>query len=72
MKSLFYVCVFLLSIGVALLYINIRCDLEDYKVQVEIEKYESEKRIAELEKDIRILKTDSYINTNGFEGVESE
>ena len=72
MKNLCYVGILLIMLGITLLYIKVSCDFEDYKVQVAIEKFENEKRLEQMEKDIRILKMDSYINTNGFEGGKNE
>lgn len=68
MKNLLLVLLLFVILGTTGLYIKVVRDLEDYKVQVAIEKFENEKRLEQMEKDIRILKTDSYINTNGFEG----
>ena len=67
-KNLFYFLLLFLIFGITGLYIKVSFDLEEYKIQIANEKWEQEKRIEQMEKDIRILKTDSYINTNGFEG----
>ena len=72
MKNLMYVGILFLMLGITLLYIKVSCDFEDYKVQVATEKFETEKRFEQLEKDVRILKMDSYINTNGFEGGSND
>jgi len=72
MKNLLFVLLLFLILGTTGLYIKVVRDLEDYKVQVGIEKFETEKRFEELEKDVRILKMDSYINTNGFEGGSND
>lgn len=72
MKNIFYVGILLTIVGLTGLYLKAYNDLEDYKVQVAIEKYENEKRLEQMEKDIRILKMDSYINTNGFEGGSND
>ena len=72
MKNLMYIGFLFLMLGITLLYIKVSCDFEDYKEQVAIEKFETEKRFEELEKDVRILKMDSYINTNGFEGGSND
>jgi len=71
-RNIFYTAVLLLLFVLAGLFIKIECDLEDYKKQLDIKTYEYEKRFDAAEKDIRILKTDSYINTNGFEGEEND
>ena len=68
MKIILYILMLFLILGITSLYIKVSYDFEDYKKEVAVEKYENEKRLEEMEKDIRILKTDSYINTNGFEG----
>ena len=68
MKNLLIFLMLFILIGIAGMFFKMNCDLEDYKKQVAFENFEKEKRLAEMEKDIRILKTDSYINTNGFEG----
>ncbi len=72
MKNLMYIGFLFLMLGITLLYIKVSCDFEDYKVQVATEKWETEKRFEQVEKDIRILKMDSYINTNGFEGGSND
>lgn len=72
MRNLLFVLLLFLILGTTCLYIKVVRDLEDYKVQVAIEKFETEKRFEELEKDVRILKMDSYINTNGFEGGSND
>ncbi len=67
MRNIFYTAVLLLVFVLAGLFVKVNCDFEDYKKQVAIENVKNEERLAEMEKDIRILKTDSYVNTNGFE-----
>ena len=49
-------------------YVKTASDIEDYKRQIKTLDFKAEKRFEEIEKDIRILKTDSYISKNGFEG----
>ena len=70
MKNLLYILLLFLILGMTGLVVKVNCDLEDYMSQVAIERYENKKRLEKIEKDIRILQTDSYINTNGFEGGE--
>ncbi len=67
MRNVFYTAVLLLLFVLAGLLVKVNCDFEDYKKQVAVERIKNEERLAEMEKDIRILKTDSYVNTNGFE-----
>lgn len=70
MKNILYTGLLLLLVVLAGMFIKINLDFDEYQRQTKISKYEYDKRLEELEKDIRILKMDSYINTNGFEGVE--
>ena len=50
------------------LYLDLLCGLQQERNELEVEKIIVEKRLEEMEKEIRILKQDSYINKNGFEG----
>lgn len=50
------------------LFIKVNADFAEYQSKVEVEKYDNEKRLEKMEKEIRILKTDLYLNVNGFEG----
>ena len=70
MKNILYVGILLAILSTTGLFLKVSYDLEEYKIQVANESYESRKRIEEVEKEVRILKMDSYINTNGFEGGE--
>ena len=70
MKNILYIGLLLVLACLTGLFVKVNCDLVDFEEQIVIENWEQKKRIEELEKDIRMLKMDSYINTNGFEGGE--
>ena len=52
------------------LYLDLITTRQEDNNKLAFEKVMTDKRLEELEKDVRILQMNSYINTNGFEGVE--
>ena len=71
MKKVFSLVLILILLILSLntcLYIKTYCEYQDLCIQMKVQEYQYNEQLDQLDKEIRLLKTDVYINTNGFEG----